>query len=88
MYHRLWQLSGGELQRVAFARALINSPGLLLADEPTGALDHKTSEILINLLIELNNEENVTLLVVTHSKDLAEKMDRVFLLEDGLLKGK
>lgn len=85
IHHRPWQLSGGELQRVAFIRALINSPKILLADEPTGALDHTTSEILSDLLIELNSEEGVTLIVVTHSIDLAEKMDRVYTLKDGTL---
>jgi len=85
LFHRPWQLSGGELQRVAFVRALINSPELVLADEPTGALDQKTSEKIIQLLIELNREEGTTMIVVTHSQTLAAKMDRAFLLEDGSL---
>ncbi|MBN2532254.1 MAG: ABC transporter ATP-binding protein [Spirochaetales bacterium] len=88
IYHRPWQLSGGELQRVAFIRALINSPKILLADEPTGALDHRTSVTLADLLIELNKEEGITLIVVTHSIELAEKMDRGFILKDGILKNK
>jgi lipoprotein-releasing system ATP-binding protein len=85
-HHRPWQLSGGELQRVAFVRALINSPEILLADEPTGALDHRTSESLENLLIEVNKEEEVTLIVVTHDTGLAKKMDQMYILEDGIVK--
>ncbi|MBN2444332.1 MAG: ABC transporter ATP-binding protein [Spirochaetales bacterium] len=85
LHHRPWQLSGGELQRVAFVRALINSPGLLLADEPTGALDHRTSETLIKVLLDLNKEEQVSLIIVTHAVDFARMMERVFVLEDGEL---
>lgn len=79
------QLSGGECQRTAVARALINHPGLILADEPTGALDHQSAYNLTDLLIELNKEEGVTLIVVTHSMDVANKMDRIYSLEDGKL---
>ena len=78
-------LSGGERQRVALARALINSPALLLADEPTGSLDRNTSESLIELLVELNLSEGTTLIVVTHSPELAGRMDRVMELRDGSL---
>jgi lipoprotein-releasing system ATP-binding protein len=78
-------LSGGERQRVALARALINSPSLLLADEPTGSLDRQTSESLIEQLVELNHSEGTTLIVVTHSSDLAGRMERVLELRDGAL---
>lgn len=83
--HRPGQLSGGERQRVAVVRALINQPQLLLADEPTGALDRASSEQLAQLLLELNREEGVTLIVVTHALDLAHKMGRVLELKDGVL---
>jgi lipoprotein-releasing system ATP-binding protein len=83
--HRPGQLSGGERQRVAVVRALINRPQLLLADEPTGALDHASAGQLAQLLLELNREEGVTLIVVTHALDLARKMGRVLELKDGIL---
>jgi len=79
------ELSGGECQRTAVVRALINRPALLLADEPTGALDQKSSGNLTDLLIELNKEEGVALLVVTHSMEVARKMDRIYRLENGKL---
>jgi lipoprotein-releasing system ATP-binding protein len=85
--HRPGQLSGGERQRVAVVRALINQPELLLADEPTGALDRAAAEELARLLIELNREERVTLILVTHASDLAARMKRVFQLQDGRLLG-
>jgi ABC-type lipoprotein export system ATPase subunit len=83
--HRPGQLSGGERQRVAVVRALINKPQLLLADEPTGALDHASATALAQLLVELNKEEGVTLIVVTHAMDLAKRMARVLKLTDGRL---
>lgn len=76
-------LSGGECQRTAVVRAMINNPGLLLADEPTGALDHENAVKLIDLLLELNREDNLTLIMVTHSQELAEKMKKIFRLRDG-----
>ena len=79
------ELSGGECQRTAVARALINRPKLILADEPTGALDQKSAFNLTDLLVELNQEEGVTLIVVTHSMDVARKMDRIYKLENGKL---
>ena len=83
--HRPGQLSGGERQRVAVVRALINQPKLLLADEPTGALDQTTADKLGQLLVELNQEENVTLITVTHSANLANRMARTLELLDGQL---
>ncbi len=83
--HRPGQLSGGERQRVAVVRALIKQPMLLLADEPTGALDQATADKLGQLLVELNQEENVTLITVTHSADLANRMARALELLNGQL---
>lgn len=80
-----FQISGGEAQRSAVVRALANNPSILLADEPTGSLDSKNAEILGNLLIEMNREYNVTILLATHSADLAKKMTRILRLEDGKL---
>ncbi|MCX7830129.1 MAG: ABC transporter ATP-binding protein [Acidobacteria bacterium] len=77
------ELSGGEQQRVAIARALINSPKLLLADEPTGDLDEKTSVAVFELLCSLVAKENLTLLMATHNKNLAEKCGRILFLHDG-----
>lgn len=78
-------LSGGELQRVAVVRALINKPKLILADEPTGSLDKESSENLARLLVDLNREEGVALITVTHSMELARLMGKVFILQNGLL---
>ena len=83
--HRPGQLSGGERQRVAVVRALINRPKLLLADEPTGALDRASAAELTGLLLELNREEQVTLVTVTHAPELARQMSRILTLRDGLL---
>ncbi len=83
--HRPGQLSGGERQRVAVVRALINQPKLLLADEPTGALDRASAQGLAQLLVELNREERVTLIVVTHALDLAGQMGRTVEMRDGSL---
>jgi lipoprotein-releasing system ATP-binding protein len=83
--HRPGQLSGGERQRAAVVRALINEPRLLLADEPTGSLDRASADNLANLLVELNREEGVALLVITHALSLAERMERVYTLQDGML---
>ena len=79
------RLSGGEQQRVAIARALIHGPDLLLADEPTGNLDEDTSEIVVRLLDELVRDAGTTLIVVTHSRELASRMDRVLRVDHGKL---
>jgi ABC-type lipoprotein export system ATPase subunit len=79
------ELSGGQRQRVAVVRALVNGPKLLLADEPTGSLDEQTADDLTALLAELNREEGVTLITVTHSARLADHMDRHLQLHDGTL---
>jgi ABC-type lipoprotein export system ATPase subunit len=84
--HRPGQLSGGERQRVALVRALINQPALLLADEPTGALNRAGADGLMELLLELNREAHLTIIMVTHSMRLAEQFDRVMTLENGQLK--
>lgn len=83
--HRSGQLSGGERQRVAVVRALINEPKLLLADEPTGSLDRAAGEALGELLVELNREEGVALLISTHAIGLANRMSRIYELQDGAL---
>ena len=84
--HLPGQLSGGERQRVAVARALINEPRLLLADEPTGALDQAKAENLMELLVRLNREKETTLVVVTHAMFLANQMEEVWAFDDGYLK--
>jgi putative ABC transport system ATP-binding protein len=78
------QLSGGQQQRVAIARALINQPALILADEPTGALDSQTSYEVMNLLTELN-EQGITVVIVTHESDIAAKTKRIIHVQDGLI---
>ena len=86
MDHRPGQLSGGERQRVAVARALITKPVLVLADEPTGALDQSNSDELMNLLIELNKDNQGTLVVVTHALDMAQRLSEHYELQGGQLK--
>ena len=83
--HKPSQLSGGEKQRVAIARALINSPKILLADEPTWNLDEETSEMIFKILKDINKNEKQTIIVVTHSKDLAEISDKQLYLKKGVL---
>ena len=82
--HRPSQLSGGECQRVAVVRALINQPSLILADEPTGALDYSNAEAMTELLVNLNLEDQATLIVVTHSTELAAKMGATYKLQNGI----
>jgi lipoprotein-releasing system ATP-binding protein len=83
--HRPAQLSGGEQQRVAVARALVNSPALVLADEPTGNLDSRTSRDLVALFANLHRERGLTSIIVTHSAAIASACDRVLFMEDGRL---
>ena len=87
LLYRPGELSGGQRQRVAVVRALINRPKLLLADEPTGSLDEAASQNIVDLLVELNRSEEVTLIVVTHSVKLAERIGQVMELSNGTLSG-
>jgi len=84
--HKPGELSGGERQRAAIARALINSPDCILADEPTGNLDRKNAELALELILQLNRDYKTALIMVTHDMHIAEKLDRVYVLEDGMLK--
>lgn len=84
--HRPSALSGGERQRVAIARALVNNPDLVLADEPTGNLDQKTTESIFDLIKQLNAEQNIAFLLVTHDLSLAQKLSRRFVMCDGVLR--
>ena len=84
MLHQPNQLSGGQRQRVAIARALVNSPSIILADEPTGNLDSKTSEEIMKLLAEIHNNGN-TIVLVTHEEEIAEHADRIIRLRDGMI---
>ena len=81
--NRATDLSGGQQQRAAIARALINSPRIILGDEPTGNLDSETTEIVYNLLREINKEFKSTFIVITHDKKIAEKADRIIEIKDG-----
>ena len=79
------QLSGGERQRVAIARALINDPEIILADEPTGNLDSKSGKQIIDLLLKLNREKNITLVIITHEERMTKRMKRIVCLKDGVI---
>jgi putative ABC transport system ATP-binding protein len=82
-----YQMSGGQKQRVASARAIITEPKLVLADEPTGALDSKTGRIIMDLFHRLNEEQGITIVLITHSNELAEETERVLTLKDGNIIG-
>ncbi|MHA1238433.1 MAG: ABC transporter ATP-binding protein [Candidatus Odinarchaeia archaeon] len=84
-HHLPDELSGGEQQRVAIARALANDPSLILADEPTGDLDSKTGHTIVDLLVKMCKERNITLIMVTHDAEMAKLTDRVLLIRDGTL---
>lgn len=83
--HRPSQLSGGEQQRVAIARALMNNPSMILADEPTGNLDEKNTDIILNQLIELRETEQVAMVLITHEKEIAARCDTIYELRQGKL---
>ncbi|MGV8026672.1 MAG: ABC transporter ATP-binding protein [Anaerolineaceae bacterium] len=84
--HKPFELSGGQQQRVAIARALINNPSIILADEPTGNLDSKAGHEIMLLLLELNKEDDVTLIIVTHDAGVAKMTDRIIRIIDGKVK--
>lgn len=81
--HKPNELSGGQKQRVAIARSLANNPSIILADEPTGALDSETSRIVMDIFHELNKKQNKTIILITHSKELAEECPRIITIKDG-----
>ena len=84
-HHKPSELSGGQKQRIAIARALVTKPKLILADEPTGALDSQTSEDILNLLKEVNNINKITMIIVTHEIEIANATDRIVTIKDGII---
>jgi len=85
--HRPDELSGGQKQRVAIARAMANDPAIILADEPTGALDSQTGRLIMDIFHKLNRERGKTVILITHSNELAEETDRIITIKDGLITG-
>lgn len=83
MTHNPDELSGGQKQRVAIARAMANNPSIILADEPTGALDSKTGRMIMDIFHRLNQEQGKTVVLITHSQELAEETQRIVTLKDG-----
>ena len=83
--HKPSELSGGQKQRIAIARALITNPKIILADEPTGALDGNTSQQILDLLLNINKQHNTTLIIVTHDNDVASKCNRTINIKDGVI---
>ena len=83
MNHRPTELSGGQQQRVGIARALVKEPSVLLADEPTGNLDTANTAEILNIISDLNHQNGITVIVVTHERDVAARADRIITLSDG-----